>query len=56
LGGKRRMHSIPCVVEGCAEGIASGLKNMAALRVNAFPQYFVVSGKCLPHGVMVRFP
>ncbi len=50
------MYSISCVVEGCTEAIASGLENMAALRVNAFPQYFVVLGERRPHRVMVRFP
>jgi len=56
LGGKRSMHSIPRVVEGRAKGIASGFKNVAVLRGNAIPQYIVVSGKRLLHGVMVRFP
>jgi hypothetical protein len=56
LGGKRSMHSIRRVVEGCAEGIAAGLKNVTVLRGNAIPQYIVVSGKRLPHGVMMRFP
>jgi hypothetical protein len=56
LGGKRSMHSVPRVVEGRAKGIACGLKNVAVLRGNAIPQYIVVSGKRLPHGIMVRFP
>jgi hypothetical protein len=56
LGGKRSMHCVPRVIEGCAKGIASSLKNVAALRGNAFSQYIVVAGKRLPHRVMVHFP
>jgi hypothetical protein len=56
LGGKRSMYSIPRVVEGCTESIASGLENVAALCVNAFAQYLVMSGERYPHRIMICFP